>query len=289
MTHFNFEKPKTEFPPGSWDCHVHVFGDPLQFPFADDRRYTPMRAEVSDLCQHLDVIGAERSVIVQASPYGTDNRCLLNALDQMQGRAVGIASLNRETQRADQALQHMHGHGVRGARLQLRYMTGTNALMALDELTSAVAGSGWHIEVNLRRDQLPLIADAAECKTLAFVLDHFADIPEFGSTGGSPEQRQLLRAMETGRIWVKLSAPSRVSGLTSPAALLRAIVSQFPDRCVWGSDWPHTPPHGTGQARLEPAHFKPVRAAEVTDELFGQLPRDRLITILRDNPSKLYG
>lgn len=288
MTRFSFEKPKIEFPLGSWDCHVHVFGDPLQFPFAGDRRYTPMRAEVSDLRQHLDVIGAERAVIVQASPYGTDNRCLLNALDEMQGRAVGVASLSRETQRADQALQHMHGHGVRGARLQLRYMTGTEALTALDELTSAVAGSGWHVEVNLRRDQLSLIADSAESKMPAIVLDHFADMPEFGSTVGSPEQRQFLRAMETGRVWVKLSAPFRVSGLTSPAALVPAIVSRFPDRCVWGSDWPHTPPHGTGQARLEPARFKPVRAAEVTDELFGHLPRERLITILRDNPAKLY-
>lgn len=287
MISFAFDKSATQFPPESWDCHVHVFGDPVRFPFAHDRRYTPMRADIADLKRHLLFIGAGGAVIVQASPYGDDNSCLLDALEQLRGRTIGVVSLCEKAMRDDARLSDFDFRGVRGARLQLRYMQEPEAEQHLMALGQALQGSRWHVEINMRREQTPLVVAAAEKLSVPLVLDHFADHAIFNVHAASGTM--LARAMATGRVWLKISAAHRVAGLTDPAGLARALAKAFPQRCVWGSDWPHTPPHGEGDARLRPSPFRTVSSAQAIDAPLCGLDRDTLHQILKVSPVALYG
>ena len=282
------ENPQTPLPPGSWDCHVHVFGDPARFPFAGDRRYTPMRADAADLQRHLDRIGAQNTVIVQASPYGDDNSCLLDALAIMGGRAAGVVALGKDAQRSDAALQELTAAGVRGARLQLRFLPDREAAEAIADLAGALGGSGWHIEIYPRRDQLPLIAAAAETRSVPLVLDHFGDIGSLGGAGEAAPETALRRALSTGHVWLKLSAPHRVAGLDDAGALAAILTAAYPDRCVWGSDWPHTPPHGEGEGRLRPSPFQTISARRHADQILGALDETARKAVLKDNPENLY-
>jgi predicted TIM-barrel fold metal-dependent hydrolase len=282
------ENPRTPLPPGSWDCHVHIFGDPARFPFAGDRRYTPMRADAADLQRHLDGIGAHKTVIVQASPYGDDNSCLLDALAIMGGRAAGVVALGKDAQRSDAALQELTAAGVRGARLQLRFLPDREATEAIADRAGALGGSGWHMEIYPRRDQLPLIAAAAETRSVPLVLDHFGDIVALDGAGEVAPKAAFRRAMMTGRVWVKLSAPHRVAGLGDAGALAVELTAAYPDRCVWGSDWPHTPPHGEGEGRLQPSPFQTISARRQADLILSALDGATRSAVLKENPQRLY-
>src|SRR5712691_7604388 len=104
-----------DVPRGACDCHVHVFGDAKQFPFAADRVYTPPEASVDDLRALQAGLHLDRVVIVTPSVYGLDNACTLDAIRQLGARARGVAVIDKSTPAA--ALDEMAASGVRGVRL----------------------------------------------------------------------------------------------------------------------------------------------------------------------------
>ena len=115
------------------------------------------------------------------------------------------------------------------------------------------------------------------------VLDHFAHIP---AEGGIDQEafRAVLRMLDTGRVWMRLSAPMRCTqqdfSYSDVTPFARALVRHAPERMLWGTDWPHVNMHG--RAMPNDGDLVDLLLDWVDDEA----TRNR---ILADNPRELYG
>ncbi|MFN0164499.1 MAG: amidohydrolase family protein [Burkholderiales bacterium] len=281
-------------PPRACDCHTHVFGPPARYPFDPARAYTPGEASVAQLDQLHARLGIERVVVVHPSVYGTDNSASVDAIIAMNGarpgRARGVAVIDLRT--SDAALAALHAAGVRGVRLNLHTTGVRDPQVAADLLARTakrVAPLGWHVQIFAR---LPLIAALqAQFATLpvALVFDHFAGLD--ASAGlEQPGFTDLLRLLESGRAWVKLSAAHRVAASADCADVAdyaRAFAKANPERILWGSDWPH--PGGGGQrapADIEP--FDLIDDAGSLARLAGWIGKEAMDRALAANAERLY-
>ena len=259
------------------DCHVHVFGPPERFPFSADRKYTPPQASVEALLALQEKLGLERVVIVQASPYGTDNRCMLDALERLGNRARGVAVIDQDT-----SLIPMHGRGVRGVRVNLQ--TGGErdpevARRLIEQAARRVAPLGWHLQLWTNAPMLAALHDYLAALPVPLVIDHF------GLAASLAAAAPLLSLVRGGNTWVKLSAPHRVGGAVDDVAA--ALIAARPDRLVWGTDWPHP---GMGPRKPEKVQpFDEIDDAAALERLHCWAGSAALArTILVDNPARLY-
>jgi 2-pyrone-4,6-dicarboxylate lactonase len=274
-------KPRYAPPPGAVDAHCHVFGPEAVFPFAPERKYTPCDAPKEKLFELRDFLGFERNVIVQATCHGADNRALVDALKSSDGRARGVASVGEEITEAE--LAAMHGAGVRGVRFNfLRRLVDFTPRAVLARVADKVAALGWHVVVYFEAPDLAELAPFFTGLPTPVVVDHMGR-PDVALGVDHPQFQafiDLLVRHET--IWSKVSCPERLSVQGPPyddvVPYARAIVERFPDRVLWGTDWPH-----------------PNMKSHMPDD--GQLtdfiPRiavsaDRQQALLVDNPSRLY-
>lgn len=243
-----------QLPERAWDCHVHVF-DP-RFPYREGRDYTPGVADHAALRDAHSAWGVHHAVIVQASVYGTDNRCLLGTLSRFEGTARGVAVIDPTTT-SDEDLADLAAAGVSGLRVNLVAGGGTVSRDPFQAMADRVRGTGLFLQVYAPVDQI--IARRAEIERagVAVVLDHFA---------GGCDPDTLAPLLKNAPVWVKLSADYRLSPdpeLARTIAVRR--IAEFhdlvPDRLIWGSDWPHT---GGGKDRLSrPAtQIEPFRAVD---------------------------
>jgi predicted TIM-barrel fold metal-dependent hydrolase len=242
---------------------VHVFE--ARFPYIAQRKYTPLDATVAELRAHLARLGLERVVIVQASPYGTDNACTLAALNELGACARGVAVIGE-----DADLDALHRAGVRGARVNLETEGEHDpkvALRRMEETARWVKPLGWHVQVFTNAKVLRAI----EPLEVPLVIDHF---------GLAESAEDLLALMKKGEVWVKVSAPHRLAVDARP--LIAALVAAHPDRLVWGSDWPHVPRRRRSPAQVEP--FEEIDNAAA----LGLLPANVREKILVENPARLY-
>lgn len=278
----------TRVPSGSCDCHVHVF-DP-RFPYAGDRAYTPGPASGEQLDELHWRLGVSRAVLVQPSPYGTDNSCLLAQLRVRGDRARGVVVFDPA---ASAPLGEWHTLGVRGARVNLATFAIDDPAVALAPLratAAAIADLGWHLQVFTELSVVAALADDLARLPVPVVLDHFAlASPDLGQPG-LPELTDLLRS---GAAYVKLSAPHRISTAVDHAdvaPLARALAAAAPDRLLWGTDWPHTGgrPRTPGN-RLSVEPFEPIDDARALARLLEWTGPDVGRRILVDNPVGLYG
>jgi predicted TIM-barrel fold metal-dependent hydrolase len=265
-------------PPGACDCHVHVFGPAARFPLAPGRTYTPADASIEELLALQKRLGLERVVVVQPSPYGTDNARTLNALRELKGRARGVAVIEGKT-----SLEGMHEAGVRGVRVNL-HTAGVDdpatAQRVLDEAAARVARLGWHLQLFANAKLLRALDLRVERLTLPLVVDHF------GLCADEDDVAWLADELRTGHTYVKLSAPHRVPIDAGPLA--RALIAANPDRCLWGSDWPHPFSHGArNPAAVQP--FDAIDDAAALQRFHGWTAGPALFRkILVDNPARLY-
>jgi predicted TIM-barrel fold metal-dependent hydrolase len=278
---------------GACDCHVHVIGAVDAYPQEPGRAYTAAPASLAALEQAAAASGVSRFVIVQPSFYGTDNRCTLEALDALAGRGRGVAVVDPATVTAAE-LRDLETRGVRGLRINL-YSTVRGSLARrledrLNPLTAIAARMGWHVQVLAPADTLIDATMLIEDAEVPVVIDHYG-LPT-GLDPNSVEGGQLLSLFALPHVWVKLSAPYRVTedplATTPPPGWVGAMLSVAPDRCVWGSDWPHTPvrQHGEG-APVDLPH-----RAIAYDRLFGDIVAalgDDARRVLVSNPEALYG
>lgn len=227
-------------PAGACDTHIHLFGPLETYPPAADAPYRVPDATPAQLRELQGTAGVERAVVVHAVASGRDNRRTLDALRDEPGRLRGV--LTPPLAAPDEAtLDEWHRLGVRGIRYS--YTATAQSDMGLNPAFIArIAELGWHAQVHVHGEQI--VDLAAELATLPgrIVIDHMARIP--ASAGiGSRAFASLLRLLDSGRVWVKLSAPMRMSGEAFPwadvAPMARALVAQASERMVWGSDWPH--------------------------------------------------
>lgn len=237
---------------------MHVFE--ARFPYAANRKYTPLDATVAELRAHLARLGLERAVIVQPSPYGTDNACTLAALKELGPIARAVAVIGE-----DADLEALHRAGVRGVRVNLE-TEGDDDIRRIQRTAQRVAGMGWHVQVFAKIELLREVAIEAP-----LVIDHFG-------LAGSAEP--LLALMKKRDVWVKVSAPHRLSVDAIP--ILQALAAAHPDRLVWGSDWPHVPRRNRSPDRAVP--FEKVDSAAA----LALLPANVREKILVQNPARLY-
>jgi predicted TIM-barrel fold metal-dependent hydrolase len=253
-------------PPGSVDCHVHVF-DGDRFPFAENRSYTPGPATVSDLRAFLDEIGIDRAVLVQPSVYGTDNRALLDALGQLgPDTARAIAVVDPETV-TDEELQALRDAGVVGVRINLAVAgedSGAAAVQAVERMTSRVANHDMIVQVFADLPLLDALEETIAASPVPVVLDHFAGAKAAEGLE-QPGFAALSRLLSAGHVWVKLSAPYRASerapDYSDLQPIVQALVDGNPDRLVWASDWPHTG-GGRDRANRKPTDIEPFREVD---------------------------
>ncbi len=247
-------KPRFELPAGSVDAHCHVFGPGHEFPFAPERKYTPCDASKQQLFALRDRLGFSRNVIVQATCHGADNRALADACRASGGRARGVATVKRGV--TDQALQDLHAAGVRGVRFNfVKRLVDFTPKDELLEIAGRIQALGWHVVIYFEAVDLPELWDFFTALPTTVVVDHMGR-PDVARPVDGPEFSLFLKFMrEHGNVWSKVSCPERLS-VTGPKALAgdqaadlppyrdvvpfaRRVVEQFPDRVLWGTDWPH--------------------------------------------------
>jgi len=229
-----------DVPAGAWDTHIHAIGAVGRFPLAQDRSYTPAFVPIDNYVALMDELGLAHAALVQPSIYGTDNRALVDALARHPSRFRGVAVVARDA--TDRELATLHAAGVRGIRANLLNRGG----ISLDDahaLAQRFAAFGWHLQLQVDVSTFDRFDDVASLP-VEVVVDHLGYMPpEKGPD--EPGFRRLLRLVESGRCWVKLSAayrltPWRSRGYGAVAPLARALIAANPSRMLWGSDWPHT-------------------------------------------------
>lgn len=282
-------------PAGACDTHVHVFGPANQFPYSAQRSYTPGDASVEDLLNLQTLLHLDRVVLVQPSPYGTDNRRLIAALAQLGPRARGVAVIDPTVSEAE--LAAMHAAGVRGARVNLETAGQHDPAAALGILRTVarrVAPLGWHVQTYTSLAMIAALDDAILDLPVPLVIDHFGKASAARGTGQAGFAA-LLSLVGGGRAYVKLSAPCRISDrrdYADAADIARALIAANPDRMLWGTDWPHTAtrrdPSRTAH-EIEP--FQPEDDGRALNGLHDWVGGDAglLRRILADNPARLYG
>ncbi|MEX2496878.1 MAG: amidohydrolase family protein [Woeseia sp.] len=242
---FEPEPSKPDFlpPAGAVDAHCHVFGPGHRFAYAPERKYTPSDAPWDKLAALRNFLRFERNVIVQASCHGTDNRALVDALQRSSGRARGIAAV--DTQISDEELLSLHEAGVRGLRFNfVRRLVNRLPFKALERMVSRISDMGWHVVIYFEASDLARLYDTLAALPLPVVIDHMGRVDVGQGVGGKGFLLFLKLLRENPHIWSKVSCPERLS-LSGPpdyqdvVPFARMLVETFPDRVLWGSDWPH--------------------------------------------------
>ncbi|WP_306130353.1 amidohydrolase family protein [Roseovarius sp. MMSF_3350] len=268
-------------PPGACDCHAHIVERRKEFPFAGNRSYTPSPASLTAYQHMLGRLGLHRAVIVQPSFYGTDNRVTMQAISKAGSdfRAVVVTDENI----SDRDLLQLNSSGARGARINLLFKGGSG-IKDLPRYAARLGEIGWHIQflvdVSHNNDSLWQTLKHLPCD---LVFDHMGHVPVHKGTGNAGFQK-LLRFLDTGKVWVKLSGAYRITAEPKPpyhdtAPFARLLIENCPDRMLWGTDWPH------------PQIPVPMPNDGALLDLLWRWVQDDLTyaKILKDNPAQLYG
>ncbi len=253
--HPNPSKPKYAPPAGAVDAHCHVFGPESKFPYASERKYTPCDAPKEKLFALRDFLGFDKNVIVQASCHSKDNRAMIDALESSNNKARGVAFVGEEV--ADAELKAMDRAGVRGVRFNfVRRLVDFTPREVLNRIAGRVAPLNWHIVVYFEMADLPELESFFTALPTTVVVDHM----------GTPD----------------VKCPERMTIAGPPyddvVPFAKSLVEKFPDRVIWGTDWPH--PNMKKEAPDDGAlvdyipRIAPTAAAQKA--------------LLVDNPTRLY-
>lgn len=238
----NPSKPGFEPPPGAVDAHCHVFGPASRFPFAPERKYTPVNAPKKKLFALRDHLGFSRNVIVQATCHGSDNSALVDALIASDGRARGVAIVAADV--TDAELGELDKAGVRAVRFNfVKRLVDAAPHAVFERIAERVAELNWHIVVYLESQDLEELIPLLGGLPGPLVMDHMGR-PDVSEGVDGPGFRRFLNFVASRPdVWVKVSCPERLTRSGPPyddiVPFARALVEQFPDRVLWGTDWPH--------------------------------------------------
>ena len=241
--HPNPSKPRYAPPPGAVDAHCHVFGPAADFPFAPERKYTPCDAGKGRLWALRDHLGFSRNVIVQATCHGADNSALVDALSAANGLARGVATVRRNV--TDRELRVLDAAGVRGVRFNfVKRLVDKLPHEELRVIADKVAPLGWHVVLYFEAADLPEIYGLISALPTQVVVDHMGR-PDVSLPVEGPQFRRFVRLLaEHPNFWSKVSCPERLSqvgpnGYEDVIPFSRHLVERFPERVLWGTDWPH--------------------------------------------------
>jgi predicted TIM-barrel fold metal-dependent hydrolase len=266
-------------PAGAVDTHAHVIGLPPRFDFVAQRSYTPPEAPLDAYIGMLDATGMTRGVLVQVSVHGTDNRLLFAALERHPKRLRGIAVMPLGLPEREYAAAK--DRGVVGLRLNVLYGGGIG-FAAMADYAALAKEMGWHLQFLIDVHSLAALAKSISELPVPFAVDHMGHFAVAEVPLQHPDFQTLVSLVRDGG-WVKLSGAYRLSALEPPYAdtvpYAQALLDAAPDRCVWGSDWPHV------------AHWKTMMGVhDLLDTLALWAPgREAQQAVLVDNPARLYG
>lgn len=234
--------PRFTPPPGAVDAHCHVFGPMADFPFSAKAKYLPADAGPEMLFALRDRLGFARNVIVQASCHGTDNAATLNAIARSNGRARGVAVVDPAI--GDAELERLHAGGIRGVRFNfLKRLVDDAPKDKFLEIARRIQPLGWHVVVYFEADILAELRPFLDAIPTLLVIDHMGR-PDVAQGPDGPDM-QAFRALLDSRtdIWTKVTCPDRLDAKGPPwddfAAAVAPLVADYPDRVLWGTDWPH--------------------------------------------------
>ena len=240
--HADPSRPRFVPPAGAVDAHCHVFGPMAQFPFSAKAKYLPEDAGPDMLFALRDRLGFSRNVIVQASCHGTDNSATLDAIAKSDGRARGVAVVDPAI--SDAELENLHQGGIRGVRFNfLKRLVDDAPKDKFLEVARRIQGLGWHVVVYFEADILEELRSFLDAIPTLIVVDHMGR-PDVTQGPDGPDMR-VFRALLDSRddIWTKVTCPDRLDGSGPPwdafAQAVRPLVEDYPDRVLWGTDWPH--------------------------------------------------
>lgn len=274
----NPRKANFDPPPGACDCHAHILWPQSLYPYTPNRSYTPPEASLSSYKKMLGTLGLDRAVIVHPSVYGTDNRATLDAIKIGGTNFRGVAVVDANIEFSE--LEKMHQGGIRGARINLLFKGGIG-MSEVRSLTKKMAPLGWHLQLLIDVSEFDEL-DTLEDLPVDIVFDHMGHMPTHKGLN-HPGFVQMLRMLERGHAWVKLSGAYRMtSNKELPYAdtipFAKEIIKTNPERLVWATDWPHpsinVPMPNDGDLLSLLAEWAPDKET-----------RNR---ILVDNPAKLY-
>ena len=240
--HPNPSKPHYRPPARAVDAHCHVFGPETTFPYAPERKYTPCDAPKEKLFALRDFLGLDKNVIVQASCHSKDNRAMVDALETSGNKARGVAFVGEEV--TDNELKSMDRAGVRGVRFNfVRRLVDFTPREVLERIAARIAPLGWHIVVYFEMPDLPELESFFTALPTTVVVDHMG-VPSVAKGVDHPENQRFISLMERHpNFWVKTTCPERMTLAGPPyddvAPFGRTLVERFPDRVLWGTDWPH--------------------------------------------------
>jgi 2-pyrone-4,6-dicarboxylate lactonase len=277
------KRPDFALPVGAVDAHCHVFGPGADFPYAPERKYTPCDAGKDQLFALRDHLGFARNVVVQATCHGADNRAMVDALLHSNGKARGVATVRPDISEAE--LAAMHGAGVRGVRFNfVKRLVDPKPDEYYRGIIDKISALGWHIVVYFEAADLEERWDFFTSIPTTVVVDHMGR-PDVTKRVDGPEFETFLSFMERDNIWTKVTCPERLSKMPPPeyadfVPFARHVVEHFPDRVLWGTDWPHPNLNMVGHMPDDGALVDLIPAIAPTVELQRKL--------LVDNPMRLY-
>lgn len=240
--HPNPSKPAFKPPPGAVDAHCHVFGPGDVFPYAPQRKYTPKDAPKEKLFALRDFLGFSRNVIVQATCHGQDNRAMIDALVSSNDMARGVASVSADISGAE--LRAMDRVGVRGVRFNfVKRLVDFTPREVLMEIAGKIAPFGWHVVVYFEAADLEELLPFFTTLPTKVIVDHMGR-PDVAKGVDHADFLRFLNFMaDNENVWSKVSCPERLSVQGPPyddvVPFACAVVERFPDRVLWGTDWPH--------------------------------------------------
>jgi 2-pyrone-4,6-dicarboxylate lactonase len=239
--HAGPSKPTYLLPEGAVDAHCHVFGPMAQFPFSAKAKYLPEDAGPDTLFALRDHLGFARNVIVQASCHGSDNSATLDAIAKSNGMARGVAVVDPTVSEAD--LLALHDGGIRGVRFNFLKRLVDHAPKDKFLEVAARLPKGWHVVIYFEADILEEMRDFIGALPVAVIIDHMGrpDVSQGPDGADMKTFRSLLDSRDD--IWFKATCPDRIDAEGDPwynfANAVRPLVEDYPDRCLWGTDWPH--------------------------------------------------
>ncbi|MFQ3259195.1 amidohydrolase family protein [Pseudoalteromonas distincta] len=242
--HQSPSKPGFELPEGAVDAHCHVFGPGNEFGFAPERKYTPCDASKQQLWDLRDYLGFSRNVIVQATCHGSDNNAMVDALLASNGLARGIATIKEDISEAE--LDKLHAAGVRGVRFNfVKRLVDALPFDSLKRIADRIVKRNWHIVIYFESQDLPELYDFFTSLPTTLVVDHMGRPDVTKPVEGEDFALFLQFMRENENVWSKVSCPERISadgpdkGYQDVVPFARKVVESFPDRVLWGTDWPH--------------------------------------------------
>lgn len=235
-------KPNFVVPAGAVDAHCHVFGPADKFPYHPKRKYTPCDASKEQLFALRDHLGFSRNVIVQASCHSTDNAALIDALTSAGELARGVAFVDDSITEAE--LAEMHAAGVRGVRFNfVKRLVDSTPKEVFFSIAEKIRPFGWHIVVYFEAADLEELIPFLKALNTTIVVDHMGT-PSVANGVDHPDFKRFINFMaENDNVWCKVSCPERLT-LQAPdysdvVPFARSLVEKFPQRVLWGTDWPH--------------------------------------------------